>query len=277
LCGSAIGAAGDSMEYTQQNKKAWEEAFENRRAGWGSDIVERIRSKNFAFFNNDMAGVLDRYSFAGKNIGQFCCNNGRELLSLAHSGKAGACTGFDIAENQVAFARERAAELGLDCRFVATDILDIGDEYREAFDFALITIGALCWFRDLDRFFGVVGRCMKEGAMLFINEQHPVCGMLSLPGEDNYNAEHPTELVNSYFEKEWRDNSGASYLTGKERISEMFISYSHPFGEIFSALLKNGLAIREFREFDYDISDSFGQLDHKGIPLSYILVAEKDR
>ena len=265
------------MDYIQQNKKAWEEAFENRRDDWGSDIVERIRTKDFAFFNDDMAGVLGRHSFAGKKIGQFCCNNGRELLSLAHSGKAGECTGFDIAENQVAFSREKAAELKLDCRFVATNILDIGVEYREAFDFALITIGALCWFRDLDRFFGVVSRCMKEGATLFINEQHPVCGMLGLPGEDNFNAAHPTELVNSYFEKEWRDNSGATYLTGKERISEMFISYSHSFGDIFSALLKNGLAIREFHEFDYDISDSFGQLDHRGLPLSYILAAGKSR
>ena len=46
------------------------------------------------------------------------------------------------------------------------------DIIGEQFDLVIITIGALCWFRDLNRFFAVVAKCMKPGAAIVINEQH---------------------------------------------------------------------------------------------------------
>ena len=56
---------------------------------------------------------IHRQSHDCKTIGQFCCNNGRELLSLVKCGRAKKGIGFDIAENQVAFANEKAKELNL--------------------------------------------------------------------------------------------------------------------------------------------------------------------
>ncbi len=222
-----------------------------------------------------MIEVLGRYSFADRSVAQFCCNNGRELLSLAHSRKTSVCVGFDIAENQVGFAGERAKELGIDCRFVATDILAIGAEYHDAFEYALMTVGALCWFEDLDLLFRTVSACLNQNGVLFINEQHPVCDMLGLPGDEGYDEQNPTKLVHPYFGKEWVGNDGMYYMTGKRYASETFIDYSHPFGAIMNALIRNGLTVTAFDEYDYDISDGFGQLDRRGIPLSYILVCEK--
>lgn len=37
------------MNYNKLNKKAWEEAFDNRKAGWGEDIIERIRNEKILF------------------------------------------------------------------------------------------------------------------------------------------------------------------------------------------------------------------------------------
>lgn len=81
-----------------------------------------------------MKDILKEIDTEGKVIGQFCCNNGRELLSLVKSGKALKGVGFDIAENQVDFANKKAEELALDCSFVAANIYDIDDQYKEKFD-----------------------------------------------------------------------------------------------------------------------------------------------
>ena len=156
-------------KYIEGNKAAWEEAFENRDASWGDDITERIRTEEYPFFNEETKSVLKKLHTEGAVIGQFCCNNGRELLSLVKSGRAKQGVGFDIAENQVAFANEKAKALGLPCAFEAVNIYDIDDRYREQLDVALITIGALCWFDDLDRFFAVV-RPLYHGAAAAVTD-----------------------------------------------------------------------------------------------------------
>ncbi|HAP54426.1 MAG TPA: SAM-dependent methyltransferase [Spirochaetaceae bacterium] len=262
------------MDYIAANKEAWEEAFDQRETAWGEDIVRRINEEDYPFFQKDMADCLKKYNVKNKVIAQFCCNNGRELLSLAKNGaKEG--FGFDIAENQIKFATERSRSLGLNCKFIATNILSIGREYHNKFDLLIITIGALCWFKELDEFFAVVSNCLKEGGALIINEQHPVANMLGAPGEENFDEKAPRDLVNSYFEKEWIENDGAYYITKKIYKSKTFTSFSHPLSEIIDSICKNGMNIYGMEEFDYDISDLFPHLNHQGIPLSYILEAKK--
>ena len=95
-------------KYIEGNKAAWEEAFDKRDASWGADITERIEKEDYPFFNEETKKVLKTLATEGTVIGQFCCNNGRELLSLVKCGKAKKGIGFDIAENQVAFANEKA-------------------------------------------------------------------------------------------------------------------------------------------------------------------------
>ena len=111
-------------KYIEGNKAAWEEAFDMRDASWGADITERIQKEDYPFFNEETKSVLQKIPTEGAVIGQFCCNNGRELLSLVKSGKAKKGVGFDIAENQVAFANEKAKELDLPCEFEAVNIYD---------------------------------------------------------------------------------------------------------------------------------------------------------
>jgi len=75
------------MGYIEDNKAAWEEAFENRKPGWGDDNHILLDKEEFYFFNDDMKKVLERISVEGKTVAQFCCNNGRELLSVMKAGR----------------------------------------------------------------------------------------------------------------------------------------------------------------------------------------------
>ena len=264
-------------KYIEGNKAAWEEAFDNRDASWGADITERIRSEeDYPFFNEETKAVLKQTDTEGAVIGQFCCNNGRELLSLVKCGKAKKGIGFDIAENQVAFANEKAKELGLPCEFVAVNVYDIGDRYREQFDLVIITIGALCWFDDLDRFFAVVSKCMKPGAAILINEQHPCTNMLAQEGDEPFDPAHRTECVYSYFEHEWTGNSGMYYMTQKTYRSKTFTDYTHPMSEIISGMCANSLVVTGLREFDRDICGAYGEIEGRGFPLSMIIRGKKE-
>ena len=86
-------------KYIEGNKEAWEEAFDKRDVKWGADITERVQNEDYPFFNEETKNVLKRINVKDSVIGHFCCNNGRELLSLVKSGKAKKGIGFDIAEN----------------------------------------------------------------------------------------------------------------------------------------------------------------------------------
>ena len=59
--------------------------------------------------------------------------------------------------------------------------------------------------------------------------------------------------------------------------SKTFTSYTHPFSEIINAICLSGLRIIAMDEFDYDISDMFEHLDHKEVPLSFILEVIKNK
>lgn len=262
-------------KYIEGNKAAWEEAFENRHASWGADITERIRTEDYPFFNEETKGVLKSIPTEGAVIGQFCCNNGRELLSLVKCGRAKKGVGFDIAENQVAFANEKAKELDLPCAFEAVNIYDLDDRYREQFDLVIITIGALCWFADLDRFFAVVAKCMKADAVILINEQHPCTNMLATEGEKLFDPEHRTACHYSYFEHEWTGNEGMYYMTQKRYRSKTFTDFTHPMSEIISGMCGNGIVVTGLEEYDHDISGGFSTLDHSSFPLSMIIHGRK--
>lgn len=262
------------MDYIIRNKEAWEEAFNNRPKGWGEDIVYRIKNEELPYIVKDLADELVKYDFKNKTVAQFCCNNGRELLSIMKLG-ASCGTGFDIAENMIAAANETAKELDLNCTFIATDILEIDKHYYDSFDYIFITIGALTWFEDLYKFFRKASLCLKKGGKVFINEMHPITNMLAASGEENYDDEAQDKLVYSYFRKEpWVDNS-MSYISDKV-LSKTFCSYSHTMSYIVNSICRNGMSINKLIEFDYDISDMFRKLNNKGIPLSYILICQKD-
>ena len=106
-----------------------------QKSGFGENLCEKI-NEGYLYLDKELVEELGHYDLQGKTIAQFCCNNGRELLSLCKMG-AERAVGFDIAENMVSFANEAAEQLRLNCTFVATDILEIAGSYYGMFDYIL--------------------------------------------------------------------------------------------------------------------------------------------
>ena len=263
------------MDYFKSNKSAWEDGFKNKKPGWGENAHIKLKSGRLAFFNADMQKELEQINFRGKKVAQFCCNDGTELLSLMDLG-ADSGVGFDIAENIIAQAKNTAAKAGIEnCEFVACNILDIPAEYHGRFDIALLTVGAICWFKDLEQLFGKVAECLNNDGLLIMQEMHPVEYMLAVPGEEGFDPDDLNRFAHSYFRKEPWIDTGMGYMSGDYESANTFTSFSHTLSDIINALSANGIKTVKFNEYDYDIAALTDVYDNKGLPLSFILVGEK--
>lgn len=262
------------MNYIDGNKAAWEEAFDHRHPNWGEENYIRLQKERLPFFCDDMVNELKKLNLAGKDIAQFCCNNGREILSLMQLGaKSG--VGFDIAKNIIMQARDTAEKAGIaNCRFVSCNILELTEEYHNCFDFVMFTIGAITWFKDLKPLFQKVSDCLKPGGVLLIHDFHPIMNMLPMPGEPEFDEQQLNKIAYSYFRKEpWIENEGMGYMS-EQYSSKTFTSFSHTMSDIINGVSSAQMHVIRLNEYDYDIGLS-NAYDKKGFPLSYILTAKK--
>ncbi len=265
-------------KYTETNREAWNEVNPIHQRARKIDLKMKFKEKGFSTLDEVETGKLKEIAITGKTVAQLCCNNGRETLSLVNLGAA-AAVGFDISDAAIQEAEQLADISGLNCRFVRTDVYDIGSEYDAAFDLIYITIGGLTWLPDLDRFFGIVSGMLKGNGTLMIYDEHPFTYMLATSGDDEFDGDNPLNPAFSYFrEKPWIENSGLDYLAKSTYKAKTAYSFSHKLSDICNAIIGNGLNIKEVNEYSHDLTNLFEHAQNQGkAPLSYILIAEKDR
>lgn len=258
-------------EYTRANRLAWNEAQSVQAKTRPYDIVEDIKKENLHVDRRIFEGV----DLKNKVVGQFCCNNGRELLSLIPLG-AKECVGFDISDAFVEEAGRMARTLGYNCSFIRADVAEI-DSHREYFDLIIFTVGALPWLNNLDRVLSNAAGMLKPGGTVIVSEWHPFLGMFAMPGEPDYDANNPFRVAYSYFRKEpIVEDNGMDYAGGTSYKSEKFYSFNHTMSEIITAIVLNGLRLVEFSEFREDIMGTNNVPSDGGfIPRSFRLVAIK--
>ncbi len=265
-----------SIDYSEQNRQAWQEAFDIHQRGYQHDLANDLMDPTHTFLDEPVIDALQELGLDGKVAGQFCCNNGRELLSVVQMG-AQSGIGFDFAENFTREGARLARAAGLHAEFITGDIADIPVAYSDTCDLLLVTAGALTWFPDLRIFFHKAAQVLHSEGVLLIHEMHPFGNMLAMPNEEAFSVGDPDRVVYSYFKDDpWIENTGADYVGGTTYESKTFTSYSHTFSAIINAIASNGFQIERLDEFNVDISNSFGQVASGGFPLSYLLIARND-
>jgi SAM-dependent methyltransferase len=257
----------DLREYTERNRRAWNEIAEVRERKWpgaeffaagGSLLDERTRA---------VAGDV-----AGRTLLHLQCATGEETLSWAVAGAV--ATGADISDAQIAIAARKAADAGLAVRFVAADIYDLpADLQAGTFDIVYTGGGALVWLPDIARWAGVVAAALRPGGRLILDEEHPVAQTLWV-------AEGKLTITTDYFGRGKPEyDHGWSHFAGGEDATETKAEFAWPLGDIVTALARAGLRIESLEEFPSAADWRFGDLlnEARHLPGHYLLVATKDR
>jgi len=266
----------DIEDYAERNREAWNEVAPIHRRGRKVDLREEVLSDSFNVLGEVEVEVFRRIGLSGKRVAHLCCNNGRELISILKMGAARG-TGFDISDEGIKEARLLAELAQVQCDFVRTNALDIGDEHDGAFDVVFFSVGALTWFHDLNPLFEIVARILAPHGWLVIYEMHPFTDMLAMKTDEGYDAENEMKIVFSYFRREpWVDEYGLDYVGGTTYASKPSYSFPHTLGETISAIAGRGLVILELREYPHDLSNGFkGVEKQQKLPLSYLVLASK--
>ena len=232
-----------------------QEYFDTNAALW--DAKTRIHLKS-DFYNQaafmkgatslkkiELAGLPDLH---GKSLLHSQCHFGQDTLSLQRMGAQ--CTGIDLSSVAIATATELNKQLGLAARFVQTNVYEIDQYIQEQFDLVFTSYGVIGWLPDLDRWAEQLMQRLKPGGIFYMAEFHPCMYMFDW---DN------NQVAYRYF------NNGEPYVEEEEgtyadksadiKLKEYF--WQHSFEEVLSSLIKHGLQITGFKEYDYSPYDLF--------------------
>ncbi len=265
--------------FTNSNKEAWDEAMPKHRLSAKEKLDELFSQKGFVIQNDEtILNIFKKYDITNKTIAHLCCNNGSELLSLKNM-NAGKCFGFDISNEAINEATQRAIKSKIDCEFICCDVYDIESKYYNWFDIVYITIGALGWLPDLNTFFNVVNKLLKEKGIVIIHELHPFTEILPFDGDEaNLNTKDFVKIIEPYFRNgPIIENDGIDYVGKTKYESKTTYWFAHSLSDIINGIVSNELKIKEFIESPKDITTIHQSIEKMNfsLPLSMIVVCEK--
>jgi SAM-dependent methyltransferase len=212
----------------------------------------------------------------GRSLLHLQCHFGLDTLGWARRGAT--VTGLDISAPAVEAASRVAADIGVDARFVVADVYDAGAAVGgERFDIVYTGLGALNWLPDVERWAEVVAGLLVPGGFLYLAEFHPFVQTL---------ADEELTVAYPYFEPEgrrWEDEGTYADLEADVPASPTW-EWTHPLGEVVSAVLGAGLRLELLHEHPYTLFERWPFLerrdgryhlpaDRPSLPLMYSLRA----
>jgi phthiocerol/phenolphthiocerol synthesis type-I polyketide synthase E len=180
------------------------------------------------------------------------CHFGKDTLSWARAGAR--VTGLDFSASAVEAARDLALRSGLEDRseFVCSDVYEARRALRDAtYDIVYVSLGALCWLPDVDRWAEQVGSLVTPRGRFYIHDVHPLAWSLA---DDGLVLEH------TYFEESepYVSESEDTYTDSTRPLeNRKTYEWNHSIGEIVTALVRHGLRIERLVEHDWTVLPRF--------------------
>ena len=184
----------------------------------------------------------------GRSLLHLQCHFGLDTLSWARLGAT--VTGIDFSNEAIAAARGLAAEVGIEARFIQSDLYRLPDVLDEQFDIVYTSGGVLGWLPDIVAWGRVAARFVRPGGFLYVTEVHPVAQVFDDEGVE------PGELRLRYpywsHREPLRFEVKGSYAD-RDASTEGLVEYSwdHSLGEIVTSLADAGLRLEFLHEFDF--------------------------
>lgn len=276
---AALPSAAAVNKYLDANRALWDEwtGINYRSDFYRVDAFKAGLNKLRAYEMEEVGTVK------GKDLVHLQCHFGLDTLCWARLGAR--VTGADFSSAAIEQARALAAEVGLDARFVCSDVYDLPDQLDAKYDVVYTSRGVLGWLPDLDRWARVVAHFVRPGGFLYITEVHPVAQVF-----DDDDGVTELRLRYPYFSHADPIASAVvgSYADRTAKVSEdVAYGWNHGLGEIVTALANAGLRVDFLHEFPFcEWPVSFLQVqadgthrlppEHDGrLPLFFSLKASK--
>lgn len=259
------------MDYIKINRKLWNDKTEVHFKSKFYDVDSFLAGKSsLNSIELDLLGGVK-----GKSILHLQCHFGMDTISLSRLGAN--AVGVDFSENSIQKAKELAKKANTKTEFILSDIYELEDKLRSAFDIVFTSYGTIGWLPDMNKWAGIVSKFLKPGGKFIMVEFHPVLFMFS------YDF---SKIEYNYF------NTGAieeitegTYTDRNAPLVNQSVSWDHSLSEVIGALINSGLHVERFEEFDYSPYDCFektveverGKYQIKGlekkIPMLYSIQA----
>lgn len=261
--------------YTEANRAAWNEVMPKHQLAAKEKWDTLFSQPSYVSLADHEVKLLLQIGLKGKNVAHLCCNNGVELMSLKNLG-ADTCVGFDISDEAIKEASERATLCGIDCQFVRSDIYEIDAVYSNRFDIVYISAGCLGWMPDLRFLFEKAAALLTKDGVIFIHEIHPFSEMLPF---DNSKTSDTLRIIEPYFKEEPYIEKGGLDYVGNSEYDAATTQYwfIHTISNILMGMINNRIRVEHFSEYEIDISAGHHQIEtmKAGIPLSFILIGKR--
>ena len=262
------------MDYLNINRKLWNDKTSVHYQSDFYDVKSFIKGKDS--LNPIEIELLGDIS--GKSILHLQCHFGMDSISLARRG--GMVTGIDLSDQSIKQAKDLNERSGTKVDFILSDVYSLPQNLNKQFDIIFTSYGTVGWLPDMDKWAGVIQHFRKPGGKFIMVEFHPVVWIF----DDNFK-----EIIYKYSDIDpiIEDLEG-TYANREADIKNRSVSWNHGLGTVLNALLKKGLTIDSFQEYDYSPYNCFnntievdeGKYQIKGlegkIPMLYSLTIRKN-
>lgn len=259
--------------YLEINRNSWNNRLEAHLKSEFYDLDGFLKGKSsLNSIEIDRLGEL-----SGKTILHLQCHFGQDSLSLARLGAK--VTGVDLSDKAINTAKALAEQLKIDADFICCDIYDLPQHLDRQFDIVFTSYGTIGWLPDLEKWGKLIAQYLKPNGKFLIVEFHPVVWMFDNDFDKvAYNYFNVVPIV---------ETETGTYADKSAPIHQQSVSWNHPMSEVLNSLIKNGLEIVSFDEFDYSPYNCFNKtiepepnkyrIEHleDKIPMLYAIEAKK--
>jgi SAM-dependent methyltransferase len=183
----------------------------------------------------------------GKTLLHLQCHFGMDTLSWAREGAI--VTGIDFSPKAIETARSLADEVGVEARFIESNLYDLPAVLKEQFDVVFTSYGALCWLPDIARWAQIAASYVKPGGFFYVIDGHPAANMLDWEAA-------PAELKvrQSYFSSGkpamWEEDGDYADPDAKFENKRTY-DFTYSLADVVSSLIDAGLRIEFLHEFPF--------------------------
>lgn len=235
------------MEYLDTNKESWNKRVDPHLESQFYDVKGFMAGKNsLNSIELDLLGDVK-----GKSVLHLQCHFGQDTMSFSRMGAKS--VGVDFSDRAIEAANDFKDKLGLDTRFICSDIYSLDETVLdEQFDIVFTSYGTIGWLPDIQKWAAVVEKYMKPGGKFVFAEFHPTVWMF----DDDLK-----KVTYSYFNKEKIEEvEEGSYTDKSAHLRTKFVTWNHSLGEVFNALKCTGLRMDSFDEYDYSPYDCLSNM-----------------